>query len=107
MLFRPRVSAAALLLIVGSTAAAQTASSEIELFETKIRPVLARNCYACHSSQSPVPQGGLSLDNTSGIRKGGNSGPAIVPGSPETSLLIKAVRQTDAKLKMPPGNKPL
>src|SRR5206468_3961677 len=48
--------------------------------------------------------GGLLLDSTEGIRRGGNSGPAIQPGDPDNSLLIRAIRQTDKKLKMPPGD---
>src|SRR5712692_1283571 len=49
----------------------------IQFFETKIRPVLATHCFACHSAQAPKLQGGLLLDSQSGIRKGGNSGTVI------------------------------
>ncbi|MDZ4801146.1 MAG: DUF1549 domain-containing protein, partial [Bryobacteraceae bacterium] len=79
---------------------------QTDAFETRIRPVLAARCYPCHSAASPSPQGGLSLDSTAGIRKGGNSGPVLVAGAPDASLLIRALRHTDSKLKMPPG-KPL
>src|SRR5580658_5647301 len=67
-----------------------------EFFENKIRPVLATNCYNCHAASA---LGGLRLDNRDGMMKGGTRGSAIVPGDPEKSLLIQAVRQTDAKLK--------
>jgi hypothetical protein len=78
----------------------------LEFFEKKIRPALAENCYACHSEKSKKPQGGLLLDSIEGMLKGGASGqPAIVPGDPEKSLLIKAIRHTDAKLQMPMGGK--
>ncbi len=77
-----------------------------ELFEKKIRPVLATRCYVCHSASAPKVQGGLWLDTRDGLRKGGNSGTPIVPGDPEASLMIKALRHTDEALKMPPG-KPL
>jgi hypothetical protein len=78
----------------------------LEFFEKKIRPALAENCYACHSEKSKKPQGGLSLDSIEAMLKGGASGqPAIVPGDPEKSLLIKAIRHTDAKLQMPMGGK--
>jgi hypothetical protein len=81
-------------------------STGFDFFEQQIRPVLAERCYGCHSAKSPRVQGGLYLDTRDGMRKGGNSGPAITPGDPERSLLIKAIRYTDDKLKMPPG-KPL
>jgi len=78
----------------------------LEFFEKKIRPALADNCYACHSEKSKKPQGGLLLDSIEAMLKGGASGqPAIVPGDPEKSLLIKAIRHTDAKLQMPMGGK--
>jgi hypothetical protein len=78
----------------------------LEFFEKKIRPALAENCYACHSEKSRKPQGGLLLDSIEAMLKGGGSGqPAIVPGDPEKSLLIKAIRHTDAKLQMPMGGK--
>jgi hypothetical protein len=82
------------------------ASEGLEFFEKKIRPALAENCYACHSEKSKKPQGGLLLDSIEAMLKGGASGqPAIVPGDPEKSLLIKAIRYTDAKLQMPMGGK--
>jgi hypothetical protein len=71
-----------------------------EFFEARIRPVLANNCYSCHTRSK---LGGLKLDSRASLLQGGNSGPGIVPGQPADSLLIKAVIQTDAKLKMPMG----
>lgn len=76
----------------------------VEFFEKKIRPLLAANCYACHSQQSEKPQAGLRLDTTEGLLKGGNSGPAILPGDPEKSRLIRAVRYIDSSLRMPPAS---
>jgi mono/diheme cytochrome c family protein len=70
----------------------------IRFFNEKVRPVLAQNCYKCHTTEA---MGGLRLDSHAGVLKGGESGPAIVPSDPEHSLLIKAVRQT-GDLKMPP-----
>jgi hypothetical protein len=86
---------------------AQEPSREgLEFFEKRIRPTLAENCYACHSEKSKRPQGGLLLDSIEAMLKGGASGqPAVVPGDPEKSLLIKAIRHTDAKLQMPMGGK--
>ncbi len=98
MLFRLGILIAA--LAIGANA--QNAATDH--FEKKIRPVLASRCYACHSRSAPAPQGGLLLDSTQGIRRGGNSGPVILPGDPEHSLLMRAIRYTDKNLKMPPGN---
>jgi Protein of unknown function (DUF1553)/Protein of unknown function (DUF1549)/Planctomycete cytochrome C len=92
----------ALLAALAITAGPQNAV--IDHFETKVRPVLSSHCYACHSKSAATPQGGLLLDSTQGIRRGGNSGPAIQPGDPANSLLIRALRHTDKKLKMPPGD---
>src|SRR5215472_8021703 len=73
-----------------------------DFFETRVRPVFAKNCYACHTDSQ---MGGLRLDSAEAVRKGGKSGPPIVPGKPEESLLIQAVRQTHERIKMPPGGK--
>ncbi len=83
--------------------AAQTVNAGTpEFFENKIRPILANNCFGCHTNSQ---LGGLRLDTLEGMKKGGKRGPSIVPGDPENSLLIKAVRQTDPALKMPYGGK--
>ncbi len=77
----------------------------VEFFEKRIRPILVANCYECHSVDRKKKEGGLSLDSREAVLKGGESGPAIVRGDPEKSLLITAVRQTDKDLKMPPESK--
>ncbi len=78
----------------------------LAFFEKNIRPVLAAQCYQCHSAQSKKLAGGLRLDTRAGMLKGGVSGePAIIPGAPEKSLLIKAIRYTDPKLQMPMSGK--
>ena len=66
-----------------------------DFFETKVRPVLVEHCYDCHSAQAKKLKGGLLLDTPEGMRKGGDSGPAVVPGKPDESLLIQAVRYDD------------
>ncbi len=81
--------------------------ADLEFFESKIRPILADNCYKCHSSQAAKLKGGLSLEYHESMLRGGDSGPAIVPGNPDKSLLIKAVRYEDADLQMPPKGKKL
>ncbi len=73
-----------------------------EFFETRIRPVLVNNCYACNT-QSQL--GGLRVDSRELLLKGGKSGPAIVPGQPEASLLVRAIRHSSEQLKMPMGGK--
>ncbi|HTD68798.1 MAG TPA: DUF1549 domain-containing protein, partial [Candidatus Limnocylindria bacterium] len=94
--------------IVASLAArAADHAAGIEFFEKKIRPVLADTCYKCHSAQSDKVKGGLLLDTRDAMLKGGDTGPSIVPGDPEKSLLIKAVRYADEDLQMPPKNKKL
>ena len=86
--------------------AVEPTAEQIEFFETKIRPVLAENCYTCHSAEKKI-KGGLRLDSPAALLKGGDTGPAIVPGNAEASLLIKAVRYLDADLQMPPKEKKL
>jgi hypothetical protein len=88
-------------LAAGEPAAAQQA--EIEFFEKRIRPVLVERCYKCHSAESKKLKGKFLLDTREGLLKGGESGPAIVAGKPEKSLLISALRYED--LEMPPKNK--
>lgn len=100
------VSAAA-WLISSAAAGEQLDPAAVEFFENKIRPVLAENCYECHSQKSEEVKGGLFLDTRDGLLKGGDSGPAIVPGNPGASLLIRAVRYTDENLQMPPKDKKL
>ena len=74
----------------------------IDFFKARIRPILANRCYACHLDGR---MGGLQLDSREHVLKGGNSGPAVLPGDPDQSLLIRAVSQTHEKLKMPPQGK--
>ena len=76
-------------------------------FESKIRPVLSDNCYKCHSQAAEKVKGGLLLDSREGWQKGGDTGPAIVPGDLEKSLLIRAIRYKDKDLQMPPNDKRL
>lgn len=76
-----------------------------EFFERKIRPLLVKNCYECHSEKAGEQQGGLLLDRRSGWIKGGSTEEAVLPGEPEQSLLIKAVRYTDDELQMPPDGR--
>jgi cytochrome c553 len=95
---------ALLVAVAASTAGAQQAVSN-EFFEARIRPVLAAKCYACHNSKLKEPKGYLVLDSKAGIMKGGTLGPAIVPGKPEDSKLIHALKYSDPHLQMPPSGR--
>jgi hypothetical protein len=90
-----------LLGIVANAVSAQTTTAP-DLFEMRVRPVLARNCFSCHTNSE---LGGLRLDSRERMLKGGKSGPAIVLGKAADSLLIQAVEQTHSRLKMPPQAK--
>ena len=78
---------------------------QAKLFEAKIRPVLMTKCAGCHSSKAEKLKGGLLVDTREGLRKGGDTGPAIVPGNLDESLLITAIRYQDEDFKMPPKTK--
>lgn len=72
-------------------------------FEQKVRPVLIEHCYSCHSAQAKKLKGNLYLDSKAGWQKGGDSGePAIIPGKPEESLLIRTIQHIEEDLEMPP-----
>lgn len=75
---------------------------ELAFFESSIRPVLIDRCYKCHSDAEGKSKGGLTLDTREGIRRGGESGPAVVPGNLDRSVLIQAIRYTDKETAMPP-----
>ncbi|HEY0551578.1 MAG TPA: DUF1549 domain-containing protein, partial [Verrucomicrobiae bacterium] len=96
-------------VILAATFAGRAAdeTTGVEFFEKKIRPVLVESCYKCHSAQAEKVKGGLLLDTREAVLKGGDTGPALVAGDPEKSLLIKAVRYTDQDLQMPPKDKKL
>ena len=87
--------------------AAEPNPQALNLFEQKIRPALVEHCYKCHSddaAKNKKLRGGLLLDSKAGWATGGDSGPAIVPGKPKESLLMKSLHYTD-DLQMPPTGK--
>ena len=85
------------LLLLGSTALFAQTPDGLGVFEKIVRPALAANCYACHSSKADKPAGGLLLDSKAGMLKGGNSGvPAVVPFKPDESVIVAAVRGAGA-----------
>lgn len=91
------------LLPTVAASAADPQSSDLEFFEKRIRPVLVRHCYACHSALTAEPKGGLRLDSREALRKGGESGPAVTPGKADDSLLLSAIKHED--YKMPPDKR--
>ncbi|MFN6049332.1 MAG: c-type cytochrome domain-containing protein, partial [Planctomycetia bacterium] len=91
-----RLTLVMLLLLVGTFAIARAD----EVF-SKVEALLKARCYECHSHEKKI-KGGLALDSKSGWEKGGESGPAIIPGKPEASLFIKALGHAEVDLKMPP-----
>jgi mono/diheme cytochrome c family protein len=106
--------ASLLIVIAGLLAVASTVSGtedptprsitaeQAEYFESRVRPILADNCFSCHGSKKQMS--GLRLDSSEMIRKGGDSGPVVKAGDPDNSPLIQAIRQT-GELKMPPKKK--
>src|SRR5262249_21298684 len=85
-----------------SSLRAASVADQRDFFEMRVRPVLAKNCFGCHTQSR---MGGLEMIGREAFIKGGKSGPAIVPGDPDNSLLVHAVEQTHERLKMPPqGN---
>ncbi len=79
-----------------------SAKDPVEFFETQVRPLLAENCFACHTQSK---MGGLEMTSREALLRGGNSGPAVEPKAPERSLLIQAVRYEHERIKMPPAGK--
>ena len=87
------------------TVAAEPTPQQLDFFEAKIRPVLVEHCYKCHSVKSDKLKGSLYVDGRDGLLHGGDSGPAIVPGDPDKSVLIEAVRYGNEDTAMPPKQK--
>src|SRR5213082_1273216 len=88
----------------GTVKAAAT-PEQIAFFEKSIRPVLVKECYTCHAATAEKIRGGLTLDTRDGMRKGGDSGPAVAPGDTKGSLMLQAIRYANDDLKMPPKKK--
>ena len=106
-IFSAALASVAFFAATGARAAdapQQFPKEAIDYFETRIRPLLADRCYSCHDgSGTKVVKGGLRLDTRDGLLKGGESGkPAVVPGKPQDSPLIVAVKWGDTRFRMPP-----
>src|ERR1700690_3626598 len=89
----------------GMVAASEPNPQQAEFLEKQIRPLLEANCFECHSHKRAKNKGPLAVDSLGALLKGGDSGPALVPGQPEKSLLIKAIHYENEDLRMPPKGK--
>jgi hypothetical protein len=104
MSMRRWYTAALLVFAFSARAAAQPADPDaVAFFESKIRPALVEHCFKCHTGKKAKAD--LHLDSRTAMLQGTENGPAITPGAPEKSLLMKAIRYTDADLRMPPRGK--
>ncbi|MEN9637920.1 MAG: hypothetical protein RL077_6324 [Verrucomicrobiota bacterium] len=101
---RTTVLTALVLLPLATLRAAEPTAEQTVLFENKIRPILVEHCYECHSADKKQ-KGNLLLDTAAATLKGGDTGPAVVPGDPVKSLLLKAVKWEDKDFQMPPKKK--
>lgn len=86
-----------------SLVADELPAAEVEFFETRIRPVLVEHCYSCHAADAKIIRGGLLVDSRDGLLDGGDSGASVVPGDPDESLLLSALRHES--YEMPPDQK--
>ncbi len=98
---RVRVLSALSTAILATVIKAAPSTKET-FFETKIRPILADHCYECHSVEAGKSKGGLRVDDREALLSGGDSGPSLVIGKPDESLLLTSMRHTDPDLVMPP-----
>jgi cytochrome c551/c552 len=93
----------AILLLLAAAARGQVASpQDARFFDRRVAPILQRRCLACHNQD--LKDGGVSFLDRSSLLKGGARGPAVVPGQPEASVLVRAIRH-DSEPMMPPGPK--
>jgi mono/diheme cytochrome c family protein len=101
---RERVSALVALALFAVVPAVSSAAdrSAVDRFEAKVRPLLIQHCTRCHGPDKQ--RGGLRLDSARALAKGGESGPVVVPGKPDESRLVEAVRYA-GDLKMPPKSR--
>lgn len=91
-----------ILLAPFAAQAAEPTAAQREFFEARVRPVLADHCFKCHSVQASKLKGGLYADSLPGLLKGGDDGPALMPGHPEQSRMIEAIGYQNVDLQMPP-----
>ncbi|MDB4793313.1 PSD1 and planctomycete cytochrome C domain-containing protein, partial [bacterium] len=93
-----------LMFVITQTGQAEEMAN-VDFFEKRIRPMLVKHCYECHSEQEKEQMGGLLLDRQSGWLKGGETTMAVIPGEPQSSLLMEAILYKNENLQMPPEGK--
>lgn len=110
----PRKSSIALVCLLLQSASPVAFSGQkdshreaIDFFEKRIRPILVEHCYECHSVKASELQGGLNLDNRAAVIRGGESGPVVVPGKPDASRLLQALRHSSDEVSGMPPDKEL
>ena len=110
---RPAARSTLWLIAFSGLAAAATGSvaeavtdEQLEMFERRVRPLLIQHCLECHGRENKA-ENGLRVDSRESLIKGGDSGPAVVPAQPDESLLVKAIRRVDDKIKAMPPEDPL
>jgi hypothetical protein len=97
--------AVTLIFALAATLRAQPPAGDAEYYDKTVRPVLEKNCFACHSHAAKKAKGGLMLDSHDALVKGGVTGPAFDAPHPEKSLIAKAIGYEDEDLRMPPKGK--
>lgn len=105
MLFHRLSSVVYLVVLLAPFDLSASDPDQGEFFEKRIRPLLVEHCHSCHGRETSSPMGGLRLDSSKALLTGGSRGPAVVPGRPEESLLIRAAFFNDPNLKMPPAGR--
>ncbi len=97
-----KLPATCLLAVALSGTAQETPPRDARFFDRRVAPILQRRCIPCHNQE--LRDGGLSFLDRDSLLKGGSRGPAAVPGDPERSVIVRAIRH-DSEPKMPPGPK--
>jgi hypothetical protein len=100
----PLLGPLAVLVLPACVAAAEPTREQADYFEKKVRPILTAHCFECHSRAGKA-RGGLRLDSLASALKGGDAGPALAPGKPNDSLLVRAVEYHERRPRMPPSGK--
>lgn len=93
------------LALATTLSASASEPTGVDFFEAKIRPVLVDRCLKCHSAETKKLMGGLALDSKAGVLRGGDSGPAVIPGNLSESHLLQAIAYTGDFYDMPPDGK--
>jgi mono/diheme cytochrome c family protein len=101
-----RLTVCLFVFFVAISHAREAAAGEADqLFKDSVRPLLARKCFQCHSSKADELKGNLILESVESILKGGDQGPAVIPGDVENSFLLRAIRYQEDDYQMPPSGR--